>query len=130
MQQLFWSRQAMQNLSAVQELGTACSPALRALTAACQNDYNCREVVRQGTASLVAGFLFNSGSEVAFEALCLLYTLTTETEARLVVGQALVRAPEPEDAAPISQLIALMAAGNAGAVIFAHAICGTSTALL
>ncbi len=120
----------MQNLSVTQELGVASSSVLRAVTTACQNDYNCRDVARQGTASLVAGFLFNSGSEVAFEALCLLYTLTTETEARLVVGQALVKAPEFEDSAPISQLFALMAAGNAGALIFSCAICGVSTALL
>ena len=105
----------MQNLSVIQELGVACSPVLRALTAACQNDYNCRDVARQGTSRWFAGLLFHSSSEVAFEALCLLYTLTTETEARLVVGQTLIKAPESEDAAPISQLFALMAAGNAGA---------------
>lgn len=130
MQELCCSCQSMQNLSGVQELGAACSPVLRALTAACQNDYNCRGVARQGAASLVAGFMFSSSSDVAFEALCLLYTLTTETEARLVVGQALVRALESEDAAPISQLFALMAAGNAGALVFSGAICNVSTALL
>ena len=130
MQELHCSCQAVQNLSVTQELGVACSPVLRALTAACQNDYNCREVARQGTASLVAGFLFSSISEVAFEALCLLYTLTTETEARLAVGQALVKAPESEDAAPVSQLFVLMATGNAGAVIFSCAVCGLSTVLL
>ncbi|DBA68482.1 TPA: hypothetical protein ACH3X2_013769 [Trebouxia sp. C0005] len=108
----------------LKELGAACSPVLRALTAACQNDYNCRGVARQGAASLVAGFMFSSSSDVAFEALCLLYTLTTETEARLVVGQALVRALESEDAAPISQLFALMAAGNAGTQAMALSVLG------
>jgi len=130
MQELCWSCQSLQNLSVIQELGVACSPVLHALTAACQNDYNCKDVARQGTACLVAGLLFHSSSEVAFEALCLLYTLTTETEARLAVGQALVKAPESEDAAPISQAFALMAAGNAGASIFYRAICGRSTAFL
>ena len=130
MQELSWSCQSMQTLSVIQELGVACLPVLHALTAACQNDYNCKEVARQGTASLVAGLLFHSSCEVAFEALCLLYTLTTETKARLAVGQALAKAPDSEDGAPISGLFALMAAGNAGALIFSCAICGVSTALL
>ncbi|DBA92213.1 TPA: hypothetical protein ACH3X1_015922 [Trebouxia sp. C0004] len=108
----------------LKELGVACPPALRALTAACQNDYNCKDVARQGTASLVAGFLFHSSSEVAFEALCLLYTLTTETEARLAVGQALLKAPESEDTAHISQLFALIAAGNAGTQAMALSLLG------
>ncbi|DBA95261.1 TPA: hypothetical protein ACH3X3_013155 [Trebouxia sp. C0006] len=108
----------------LKELGVACSPVLRALTAACQNDYNCRDVARQGTSRWFAGLLFHSSSEVAFEALCLLYTLTTETEARLAVGQTLIKAPESEDAAPISQLFALMAAGNAGTQAMALSLLG------
>lgn len=101
----------------MQELGVALPAVLRTLTAACQNDYNCKAVVKQGTPSLAAGLLSNNSSEVAFEALCLMYTLTTESDARLAVGGALVKATQSRETVPVGQLFTLMAAGNAGTAL-------------
>ena len=106
----------------MQELGVALPALLRTLTAACQNDYNCKAVVKQDTQSLAAGLLFDSSSEVAFETLCLMYTLTTESDARLAVGGALVRATSPTQGVPVSQLFTLMAAGNAGTACAEHLV--------
>ena len=110
---LAWS---MPGPAVMQELGVACPPVLRALTAACQNDYNSKAVAKQGGASVATKLLLSTNTEVVFEAVCLLYTLTTEAEARLAVGQALVKAAEPGDAVAVSQLFALMAGRDAGAV--------------
>ena len=93
----------------------AAHPALlRALTAACQNDYNCKAVARQGAAGLAAALLSDSSSDTVFAAVCFMYTLTTQAEARLAVGQALAKVAGAELACPVGQLICLLAVANAG----------------
>lgn len=90
---------------------------LHALTAACQNNYNCKAVAKQDVASLAARLLFNNSNEVVFDAVCLLYTLTTESEARLAVGQALVKTAGSGGSVAVDQLFAIVTGRDAGVML-------------
>ena len=102
------------DMGGMQERDAALPAILRALTAACQNDYNCKAVAKQGSAHQIALLLTGSSQEAAFEALCLLYTLTTDAEARLAVASALVKESQPNGALPMELLFAMVAKGDAG----------------
>ena len=98
---------------------------LRGLTAACQNDYNCKAAAKQGAAALAAGLLSARSSDTVLEAVCLLYTLTTQAEARLAVGKALVKTSGPEETPAVGQLFVLVADSNPGQSICSHNSCHT-----
>lgn len=98
----------------LQDVSSAHPALLRALTAACQNDYNCKAAAKQGAAELAAGLLSSISSDAVFEAVCLLYTLTTQAEARLAVGKALVKTSSPQEASAVGQLFVLLASPNPG----------------
>ena len=98
----------------LQDISSAYPALLRAVTAACQNDYNCKAAAKQGAAGLAASLLSSSSSDTVFEAVCLLYTLTTQAEARLAVGKALVKTSGPQDASAVGQLFVLLASPNPG----------------
>ena len=103
-----------------QDISSAYPALLRALTAACQNDYSCKAAAKQGAAGLAAGLVSAGSSDTVFEAVCLLYTLTTQAEARLAVGKALVKTSGPEDAPAVSQLLLLVADSNPGQYFCPH----------
>lgn len=98
----------------LQDITSAYPALLRALTAACQNDYNCKVAAKQGAAGLAAGLLSSSSSDAVFEAVCLLYTLTTQAEARLAVGKALIKTAGLEERPAVGQLLVLVASSNPG----------------
>ena len=87
---------------------------VHALTAACQNDYNCKWLAKHGTAEAAVKLLFSTHSDTVFEVLCLLYTMTTEEEARLAVGQACSRSQTSGSASAVEQLFAILSAEDAG----------------
>lgn len=91
-------------------------PVLHTLTAACQNDYNCKWLAKHGTIEAAAKLLFSKHSETVFQALCLLYTMTTEEEARLAVGHACSKSQTPKSASAVEQLFMILSTGNAGGV--------------
>lgn len=91
---------------------------LHTLTAACQNDYNCKWLAKHGTVEAAAKLLFSKHSETVFEVLCLLYTMTTEEEARLAMGHACSKSQTPNSASAVEQLFTILSTGNAGGVAF------------
>ena len=93
---------------------TTAVPVIRALTAACQNDYNCKWLAKQGPLTAVVKLLSSQHSSTVFEAVCLLYTMTTEEEARLAVGQACASSQTGVSASAVQQLFGILSAGNAG----------------
>lgn len=95
-------------------IGSAFPALLRALVVACQNDYNCKAAAKQGAAGLAAKLLSSNSTETVFEAVCLLYTLTTEADARIAVGQALVKTQCLRELSAVDQLFFLLAASDAG----------------
>lgn len=120
-----------QDCGLLQDIASAYPALLRALTAACQNDYNCKVAAKQGAAGLAAGLLSSSSSETVFEAVCLLYTLTTQAEARLAVGQALFKTAGAEERPAVGQLLVLLASPNPGqcastSMSFYHRVGGAS----
>ena len=90
---------------------------LRALTAACQNDYNCKAAAKQGAAGVAINLLSSSSCDTVFEAVCLLYTLTTQAEARSAVGKALVKTAGPQGTSAVDQLFVLVASPKPGQCI-------------
>lgn len=106
----------------MQDVTSAYPALLRALTAACQNDYNCKVAAKQGAAGVATGLLSSGSSETVFEAVCLLYTLTTQAEARLAVGKALTKTSSPEEHPAVGQLLVLVASTNPGQCVCFHSL--------
>ena len=101
---------------------------LHTLTAACQNDHNCKWLAKHGAAVTVANLLFSTSSDTVFEALCLLYTMTTEEEARKAVGQACAKVTAPSTASAVQQIFVILAASNAGVLCCGPSIIALVTA--
>lgn len=97
-----------------QAAGSDVVSVLRALTAACQNDYNCKWLAKQGTVQAALKLLHSQSHASVFEVLCLLYAMTTEEEARLVVGQACANTDRDSATSAVAQLFAILLADNAG----------------
>lgn len=114
----------------LQDISSAYPAVLRALTAACQNDYNCKAAARQGAAGLAAMLLPSSCSETGFEAVRLLYTMTTQAEARLAVGKALANRDSPHETPAVDQLFLLLASSDAGAHAYSYSNTRFVTGLL
>ena len=87
---------------------------LKTLTEACQNDYNCKAAAKQGAAGSAAMLLACACSQTVHAAAVLLYTLTTETEARLVVGKALAMTASPHQTSAVDQLFKLLTSSLPG----------------